>query len=221
MAVRELWGADHRAVLGAAAACCDAELGADGRAGTGDPTELAILRAAAERGILRDQIEASNPRVAVTPFDSERKRMSIQRADGAPVRQGRGRGDRRRASTAGARRSVEAARARWRRAACGCWPSPSGSGPAEERLRLVGLIGIADPPRPEAIEAVAAARRAGIRTVMITGDHPTTAQAIAREMGIARARATMPAEVVHARADAGGQAEDRARPGRRAARSSP
>ena len=53
-----------------------------GHGGTGDPTELAILHAAAERGIPRDQIEQSNPRLAVTPFDPERKRMSIQRQDG-------------------------------------------------------------------------------------------------------------------------------------------
>jgi Ca2+-transporting ATPase len=49
---------------------------------------------------------------------------------------------------------------------------------------LVGLIGIADPPRSEAVKAVAAARAAGITTVMITGDHPVTAHAIARELGI-------------------------------------
>jgi Ca2+-transporting ATPase len=74
-----------------------------------------------------------------------------------------------------------------------------GVGPAEERLRILGLIGIADPPRTEAVEAVAAAREAGIRTVMITGDHPATAHAIARELGLLRA-GDDPAEVVHARA---------------------
>ena len=55
-----------------------------------------------------------------------------------------------------------------------------GDGPSEERLRTLGLIGIADPPRPEAIEAIAMARQAGIRTVMITVDHPATASASAR-----------------------------------------
>ena len=50
MTVRELWGADHRALLDAAAACCDAELADDARTGTGDPTEIALLAAAAERG---------------------------------------------------------------------------------------------------------------------------------------------------------------------------
>jgi P-type Ca2+ transporter type 2C len=76
-----------------------------------------------------------------------------------------------------------------------------GAGPAEERLRLVGLVGLADPPRSEAIEAVAQARAAGIRTVMITGDHPVTARAIARELGILRDEDD-PDDVVHARATA-------------------
>jgi Ca2+-transporting ATPase len=61
-----------------------------------------------------------------------------------------------------------------------------GTGTAEADLTLLGLAAIADPPRSEAIEAVAAARAAGIRTVMITGDHPVTAHAIARELGIVR-----------------------------------
>ncbi|MCB9570440.1 MAG: HAD-IC family P-type ATPase, partial [Myxococcales bacterium] len=59
-----------------------------------------------------------------------------------------------------------------------------GEGDDEASLELVGLIGIADPPRPEVIDAIAAARRAGITTVMITGDHPRTAAAIAHELGI-------------------------------------
>jgi Ca2+-transporting ATPase len=64
----------------------------------------------------------------------------------------------------------------------------------------LGLVGIADPPRPEAIEAIAMARQAGIRTVMITGDHPATASAIAREMGIVAAGRGDDADAVHARA---------------------
>jgi Ca2+-transporting ATPase len=197
MAVRELWGQDHRAVLAAAAACCDAELGADGRSGIGDPTEVAILAAAAERGILKDQIEAANPREAVSPFDAERKRMSILRADGVLYVKG----------------AVEVISARVGAGADGASAAAGemagrglrvlavavGNGPAEERLRVVGLVGIADPPRTEAIEAVAAARLAGIRTVMITGDHPTTAQAIARELGLFGGDEES-ADVVHARA---------------------
>jgi len=62
-----------------------------------------------------------------------------------------------------------------------------GTGPGEADLTLLGLIGIADPPRTEAIEAIAAARVAGIRTIMITGDHPITAHVIAA--GLARRQA--------------------------------
>ena len=77
----------------------------------------------------------------------------------------------------------------------------AGAGAEEAGLRLLGLVGIADPPRPEAIDAVARARAAGITTVMITGDHAGTARAIAREMGIAGI-GDDPNEVVHARATA-------------------
>jgi P-type Ca2+ transporter type 2C len=59
-----------------------------------------------------------------------------------------------------------------------------GKSEREEHITLLGLVGIADPPRTEAVEAVKAARAAGITTVMITGDHPATAEAIARELGI-------------------------------------
>ena len=55
----------------------------------------------------------------------------------------------------------------------------------EKELVFVGLVGMQDPPRPEAKEAVAHCRRTGIRVVMITGDHPRTALAVARELGIA------------------------------------
>jgi Ca2+-transporting ATPase len=197
MAVRELWGPDHSALLAAAAACCDAELGLNG-GGTGDPTELAILHAAAERGILRDRIEESNPRLAVTPFDPERKRMSIQRRDGHLYVKGAVEIilDRSTDGTAGTAEAARLLAARGLRVLA----VAIGDGPSEERLRTLGLIGIADPPRPEAIEAIAMARQAGIRTVMITGDHPATASAIAREMGIVAAARGDDADAVHARA---------------------
>src|SRR6185436_408139 len=68
MAVREIWGVDHDQVVAAAAACCDAQLGRDGRGGIGDPTELAILSAALDRTIVREELEAARPRRATTPF---------------------------------------------------------------------------------------------------------------------------------------------------------
>jgi len=200
MAVREVWGEDHRAVMAAAAACCDAELGPDGRSGTGDPTEVAILAGAAERGILKEQIEASNPRVLANPFDSDRKLMSIQRADGILYVKGAIEAVLARAVVvAGAGGGASEAAGEMAARGLRVLAVAVGNGPVEERLRIVGLVGIADPPRSEAIEAVAAARQAGIRTVMITGDHPITAQAIARELGLLRA-GDQAAEVVHARA---------------------
>jgi Ca2+-transporting ATPase len=76
-----------------------------------------------------------------------------------------------------------------------------GDGVEERDLRLLGLVGLADPPRSEAIAAIAQAHRAGIKTVMITGDHPVTARAIAAELGLVRPGDDA-AELVHARATA-------------------
>ena len=197
MRVRELWGRDHTHLLFAAAACSDAELVRDGQVGVGDPTELAILIAAADLGIHRDEIEATRPRVAEVPFDSVQKRMTIERADGQVyikgavesvlplcVAGGDGAGEANTQMAARGLRILAVATA------------PAGE---EPRATLAGLIGIADPPRTEAIEAVAAARAAGITTVMITGDHPVTARAIARELGILTSR-DVADDVVHARA---------------------
>jgi Ca2+-transporting ATPase len=198
MAVRELWGPDQPALLAAAAACCDAQLGPAQGGGVGDPTEVAILLAAAERGIARERIEAENPRVSEIPFDSERKRMSVLRRDGRLYVKGAVEVILARAieGTDGAMPVAEQMAARGLRVLA----VALGQGETEEKLRLVGLIGMADPPRPEATAAVAAAREAGIRTVMITGDHPVTAAAIAREMGIVQPGDPDVAELVHARA---------------------
>jgi Ca2+-transporting ATPase len=196
MTVRELWGPDHTQLLFAAAACCDAELAADGRGGVGDPTELAILAAAAERDIERAAIEAAFPRTSVQPFDSTTKRMAIERADGRVYLKGALEsvlplcaGDTADAETA----NTQMAQRGFRVLAVAV-----GSPGHVTGATLRGLIGVADPPRTEAIEAVAAARAAGITTVMITGDHPVTAHAIARELGILRS--DDPTGVVHARA---------------------
>src|SRR6185436_1581566 len=81
MTVRELWASNHAQLLDAAVACCDAELDASEANGVGDPTEIAILVAGAVRGIDRRAIERDRPRRHEAPFDSERKRMSIARAD--------------------------------------------------------------------------------------------------------------------------------------------
>lgn len=182
MTVRELWGRDHTELLYAAAACCDAELAGEGRGGVGDPTELAILDAAAKRDIHRTSIELTAPRISEVPFDSVQKWMSVHRADG-------------RIYIKGAVESVlplcsngvnGALVANAQMAARGLRVLAVAveSFDVARSRSLVGLVGIADPPRTEAIEAIAAARAAGIATVMITGDHPVTAHAIARELGI-------------------------------------
>jgi Ca2+-transporting ATPase len=197
MAVRELWGPDHAALLDAAAACCDAELATAPAAGIGigDPTELAILAEAELRGIRRDAIERDRPRVEVEPFDPVARRMAIRRTDGAWYEKGAAEVvlPRCTAGTAGAPQAVTQLAARGLRVLAVAVGETPGA------LTLRGLIGIADPPRPEAVEAVAAARAAGIRTVMITGDHPATAQVIARELGIVRPGES-PDDRVHARA---------------------
>ena len=77
---------------------------------------------------------------------------------------------------------------------CACWLSPFASwrateAPLEQDLVLSGLIGLQDPPRPEVPEAIARCRLAGIKVIMVTGDHPHTALAIAREIGLVQGAA--------------------------------
>jgi len=197
MVVRELRGGDPQALLDAAAACCNADLAPDGRGGSGDATDVAILVAAAKRGIRRDDVERQRPRVGETPFDSVRKRMSVKRADGVLYVKGAvdlllplcvaGTDDAAAANLELATRGIRVIGV------------AVGHGDEERDLTLLGLIGLADPPRPEAAQAVREAHEAGVRPVMITGDHAATAEAIARELGILRPGED-PRDVVHARA---------------------
>jgi Ca2+-transporting ATPase len=209
------------ALLWAAAACNDAELTVkEGRPEiVGDPTEGALLVAAAKWGIRRASIETEMPRVAELPFDSERKRMTVIRrweeeyrayvkggpevilercthirtAGGARPLTAEDRAVMARSATllahdalrvlAIAERSLES----FPSGQSG--PPQAGTSPLDEAeieqgLTLLGLVGLQDPPRGEVREAVARCKRAGIKTVMITGDHPDTARAIARELGI-------------------------------------
>jgi P-type Ca2+ transporter type 2C len=195
MRVRELWGPDHARLLYAAAACCDAELAEDLGGGVGDTTEIALLIEAAERGIFRRDIEHERPRVEVIPFDAATKQMAIRRADACWYVKGAIEAVLPQCKS-GHDGALEAAH---QLAARGLRVLAIAEGVARDDLTLVGLVGIADPPRTEAIEAIAAARSAGIRTVMITGDHVLTARAIATEMGIARTGERLE-DLVHARA---------------------
>jgi Ca2+-transporting ATPase len=190
----------------------------------GDPTEGALVIAAARHGLLKDRLDAAYPRVAEVPFDSDRKRMTTlhriadctawigacaeldPRAtlvfmkgavdslltvcthawdDGRPMLIDEGWRQR----ITGA--DDELARGGMRvlgvafRLIHGGVPH---EGLAPERLEadliFIGLVGMLDPPRPEVKQAVATCRSAGIRPVMITGDHPVTARRIARDLGI-------------------------------------
>jgi len=200
MRVRELWGDDHMGLIRVAASCCDAELGEDGISGTGDPTEIAILIAGRERGIDRTKIEIENERVSSEPFDSERKRMSVFRRDGINYVKGAveslvsiSKGDDsqgKKALNAAAEMSARGLRV---------LAVATGEAAVERDLTIVGLLGLADPPRTEAMQAIKEARGAGITPIMITGDHPQTAAAIARELGLVLEGESLDARV-HARA---------------------
>lgn len=168
----------------------------------GDPTEAALVVAAAKAGLAVDELVAQAPRVAEIPFSSETKRMTtLHDEDGVTV-----------AYAKGAPEVIVPA--------CSHWLSPTGPAPftaadqarvldaaqtmagaalrvlaiatkapatlanAEHDLTLLGLVGMIDPPRPEAKAAIQTCQQAGIRVVMITGDHPLTAAAIARELGL-------------------------------------
>lgn len=184
-------------VLWASAACCTARLvERDGSVQlAGDPTEGAILLASRKAGITAEVIDAREPLISIRPFDAERKRMSCVRKAGDKDRSYvkgapevilprcaslQEEGTRNRAL----RRMDEMAGEGLRVLAVAVRDVSAGEDP-EDRLVFLGLVGLQDPPRPEAKNAVATCRRAGIRPVMITGDNPRTALAVARALGIA------------------------------------
>ncbi|MFO0915069.1 MAG: cation-translocating P-type ATPase [Pirellulales bacterium] len=170
----------------------------------GDPTEGALVVAAAKAGLSKAQLEAESPRVDEIPFSSETKRMTTFhcRADkvvayvkGAPelllpscslVLTETGEAPLRdevlEAIVKSGRAMAENA---LRVLAIACRDDASRE-TVDEGLTLLGLVGMIDPPRPEAKSAVAKCEAAGIKVVMITGDHPITARAIATQLGIAK-----------------------------------
>jgi Ca2+-transporting ATPase len=195
-----------RDLLWAAAACNDAEITPQGETFriAGDTTEVALLVAAAKAGIRREEVESAEPRDVTLPFDSDRKRMSVVRSrrgervayvKGAPeailercthIRTRRGTetlDPEARARLAQAVSQLAAEALRVLAIAERTLPEDSPED-VETSLTLLGFAGLQDPPRAEARDAVARCRRAGIRIVMITGDHPATARAIAAELGI-------------------------------------
>ncbi|WP_127358482.1 cation-translocating P-type ATPase [Actinacidiphila soli] len=193
-----------RALLTAATLCNDASLrppgdGEDRWTALGDPTEAALLAAAAKAGCDREELLSTRPRVGEAPFDSLRKRMTTWHRtpsgqvevclkgapeavlDGAPLDESPETLDR-------ARREAEVLSAEGFRvlavASAVRDGLPAGYEDAETGLRLLGLAAISDPPKEAAAATVAACRRAGITPVLITGDHPATARAIAARVGV-------------------------------------
>jgi Ca2+-transporting ATPase len=207
----------------AAALCNDATLEPTPEGGyraVGDPTEGALVVAAAELGLVKDTLDHRWPRVGEVPFTSERKRMTtVHRVGVTPeesdapwccadfVAFAKGAvdslleiservwtgdvdvplDDEMRARIMTANDGLAAQGQRVLGVAfrpLDVQPGPADEAALEREMTFIGMVGMIDPPRPEVREAVATAKAAGIRPVMITGDHPLTAQQIAWELDI-------------------------------------
>jgi len=195
--------ADLAAVARIAAACNDAALvapSASGRAWSivGDPTEAALLAFAEKAGVSAGDLRSHLPRVAEVTFDPARRLMTTVHDTGTGAWVAvKGALESVSAHLApGQEESLAAAVAAGRDMASDGYrvlaladrdldSMPDDPGLAETSLRLRGLVGIADPPRAAAPAAVEACRLAGVTPVMITGDHPATARAIAARLGLA------------------------------------
>jgi len=182
----------------------DAHLDKHGKA-KGEPTEAALLHAAQTAGYDKTVLESAAPRLKELPFDSERKRMTtLHKTDDGVIAYCKGSPESllpccARILLADGEHAIDNAALlqqaddmaadglRVLAFACRRWPElPASEHPAEleNELIFLGFVGLIDPPRSEAREAVAQCKSAGITPVMITGDHPATARAIARELGI-------------------------------------
>ncbi len=207
MTVVDFFGEDEKRLAAAMALCSDAELDADGNV-TGEPTEAALVIWAKKLGMEKPSLKAKWKRCGEAPFDSARKMMStvhqtqngyIQYTKGAPdvivgkcthyLKDGKAvpmtevyRQEILAANKAMANKAL-------RVLACAerVWsekPSRYDSVYLEQELCFVGLSGMIDPVRPEVKDAITECGEAGIRPIMITGDHIDTATAIAKELGI-------------------------------------
>jgi Ca2+-transporting ATPase len=195
-----------RGLLSAAALASDARLvRRDGRFTVeGDPTEGALIVAAMKAGLAAESLTAREPRVSEVPFTSERRRMTtLHRTEDTVVAYSKGAADEvlagctrlRRSGTATTLRPDDGDRIRAveREMAAGglrvlavATKVDAAVDAAESDMTFLGLVGMMDPPRAEAREAVLACEAAGVRAVMITGDHPLTASSVAREVGLLR-----------------------------------
>ena len=211
MRVRRVWSKDDEVtniedsmtnsameILKMAALCTDVtvEQEDDDLVIKGNPTEVAIVRAVEENYHTKAELEEKYPRVNELPFDSERKMMTTVHQMGEKyisITKGAfdvlaprfSSGDVEQAGIVNDRFGKRALRV----IAVGYAtydeePQDISSEALEKDLHLIGLIGMIDPPRPESKGAIKRAKKAGIKTVMITGDHVVTASAIAKELGI-------------------------------------
>ena len=207
MTVVEHFGSDEQLLARAMALCSDAEMSEDGEV-TGEPTEAALVAWAGKLNLPKPGLKEALPRCGEAPFDSGRKMMStvhasggayIQFTKGAPdmvldrctcmlkdgeivpmtqadrdaiLAANKGMADR-------ALRVLACAQRTWNE-----MPASLEPGDLEKELCFIGLTGMIDPVRPEVKLAIQECRSAGIRPIMITGDHVDTAVAIAKELGI-------------------------------------
>lgn len=214
MTVVELWtpGGDRDLALTIGTLCSDARLehGDAGPRAVGDPTEGALVLAAAKAGIYKDKLEREQPRVGEVPFDSARKLMSTvhSKPEGGyrimvkgapdvllerctalwttgkrPLNQSQ-KGQIAAVNEQMARKALRVLAVAFRDV--DSLPGELTTRTLEQELTFAGLAGMMDPPRQEVKQAVARCARAGIRPVMITGDHRATAVAVARQLDIYR-----------------------------------
>lgn len=190
--------ADVKKLLSYGALCCDGSVVFHGteEQHIGDPTETAIILAAHKNGMPKDALLKKYPRLGELPFDSDRKLMStINRINGKNIVIVKGAidmmaprciaGNIKMGQQIADEMSTDALRVlaiAWKE--IDTIPEVLTSENLENGLTFMGLVGMIDPPRPEAKAAVATCRQAGIKPIMITGDHVVTASAIAKELGI-------------------------------------
>jgi len=207
MTVVDHFGEDERQIAMAMALCSDAELDTDGNV-TGEPTEAALVVWAEKLGMKKYDLKASYPRSGEAPFDSGRKMMSTVHTDhGKYVQYTKGAPDvilgkcthymengkpvpmteEYRTSILTANKTMADKALRVLACSMRIWesePENYETEHLEHELCFVGLCGMIDPVRPEVKDAIVQCRNAGIRPIMITGDHIDTAVAIAKELGI-------------------------------------
>lgn len=184
---------DEKWLIIASVLCSDATC--QGETEIGDPTETALIRFSQKNGMQAEDLRSQYPRLAEIPFDSDRKLMStLNQTPQGKILFTKGAADvltERMLITTEEKekihKQVEALSKQGLRLLCFAGKPFDGdtiSLEDETDLQYMGLIAMMDPPRPESAEAVAACKAAGIKPVMITGDHVVTAAAIAKEIGI-------------------------------------